>query len=170
MCIFVIITNYSRMRKIKVLLFLFLIVLIHACEQDTICIDETTPHLIIRFYDKTDISAFKEVTNLKVYVENSTDVEISDIKTTDSIVIPLNVDLDYTKIRLSKNTSETSGIEDVFTLNYSRKDIFVSRSCGYKTIYDNAVTVDETSNWIENIFVDFTTIDNENQAHLKIFH
>ena len=151
-----------------------LIILLYSCEQDTICIEETTPHLIIRFYNETDHSKLREVVNLKVSVENSLDelVEIVSIVDTDSIAIPLNVDLDYTKIYLSKNTSETTGIgiNDEFTINYDRKDVYVSRSCGYKTIYSNISTTNVSDNWMESISVIFTEINNENQAHLEIFH
>lgn len=159
---------------IKILIIVLLFILAYGCEQDTICIDETTPHLVIRFYDKTDHSKLKKVTNLKVTVENSLEdsIEVVPIVDTDSIAIPLNVDLDYTKIYLSKNTVEETGIgiDDEFTLNYNREDVYVSRSCGYKTIYNNASTSDVTDYWMENISIIFTEVNNENQAHLHIFH
>jgi hypothetical protein len=160
----------------KKYLFVLLIVSFFAsCEKDDICIDETTPHLVIRFYDKTSTSTVKAVTNLKVEVENSNDefVQIGNTASLDSIVLPLNVDFDLTKIRLTKNFSETSaGIVNAFTLNYNREEVFVSRSCGYKTIYRNVNKSDEnlSSDWIQNINLLFPDIDNENQAHITIFH
>jgi len=152
---------------------LFVLVLsIISCETDDICIDETTPHLIIRFYDKTDTSKFKKVTNLKVEVVDAYDNIIKISKSsTDSIVIPLNIDLDLTKIQLTKNFSDTSdGIEDSFTLSYNREDIFVSNSCGFKTVYNDINKQDISINWIQNINILFANVDNENQAHINILH
>jgi hypothetical protein len=157
----------------KYLYLLIVVLFIASCEKDNICIDPTTPHLIIRFYDKTNTANLKTVTNLKVSVENSLNeiVNIGAITTTDSISLPLNVDVDYSKIYLTKNVNDTSlGVEDSFDLNYVRDEVFVSRSCGYKTIYSN-ITIDNTSNnWLENIALLFTEVNNEDQAHIKIFH
>ena len=159
----------------KYLVVLLMVSFFTSCEKDDICIDEVTPHLVIRFYDKIDNTKLKKVTNLKVEVENSNDelVQIGSTKSLDSIVLPLNVDVDLTKIKLTKNFTETSdGISNSFTLNYNREEVFVSRSCGYKTIYHNLSKSDEnlSSDWIQNINLLFTDVDNENQAHIKIFH
>ena len=159
------------MKKYLFLLIVFLF--IASCEKDDICIDPTTPHLIIRFYNKDDTSKVKAVTNLKVSVKNSLDdiIDIGSVATTDSIALPLNVDIDTTKVYLTKNVSETSpGIEDVFDVNYNRDEVFVSRSCGYKTVYNNVNATNTTNDWIQNISFVSTKINNENQAHLTIFH
>lgn len=143
-----------------------------SCEKDDICIDETTPHLIIRFYDKIEVTKVLEVVNLKVEVVDSLDniIQITS-GSLDSITLPLNVDLNYTKIYLTKNATETSaGIEDSFILNYTKDEVYVSRSCGFKTIYDDASKSEVSTNWIENISIDSEKIDNEHQAHIKIFH
>jgi len=144
-----------------------------SCEKDDICIEENTPHLIIRFYDNLDATSTKEVEQLKVTVKNSLDqeIQIGEIKTTDSIVVPLNVDLDYTEILLSKNTNGTNDNVDSFTLNYIQNEVFVSRSCGYKILYEDIQPINPVANdWIENISRNNTNIDNEAAAHLSIFH
>jgi len=159
----------------KYLFVLLMLSFFTSCEKDDICIDEVTPHLVIRFYDKASTSTVKKVSNLKVEVENSNDefVQIGSTTSLDSIVLPLNVALDLTKIRLTKNFIDNStGIVNSFTLNYDREEVFVSRSCGYKTIYKNVNKSDEnlSLDWIHNINLLFTNIDNENQAHITIFH
>ena len=157
----------------KNLILIIILTFIASCEKDDICIDPTTPHLIIRFYDKNNTSEVKKVTNLKIAVKNSFDeiVDIGAVKTTDSIALPLNVDIDITKVYLTKNVNETStGIEDVFDVNYSRDEVFVSRSCGYKTVYSNVNATNITNAWLQNISFVSTEINNENQAHLTIFH
>ncbi len=158
--------------SIKILLFL-LIIAFYSCEKDDICIEENTPHLIVRFYDKLNTLETKKVEQLKVSVKNSLDetIVIGAITTTDSIVIPLNVDLDNTQIILSKNTNGTNDNIDSFTLNYIRNEIFISRSCGYKILYKDIQINNLTSNdWIENIARNNTNIENETAAHLSIFH
>lgn len=157
----------------KYIILLFTLYLLVSCEIDNICIDQTTPHLIIRFYDKSNTANFKKVTNLKLTFENSLNeiVQVDAISTTDSISLPLNVDLDYTKIYLAKNVNETSdGVQDEFQVNYNRDEVFVSRSCGFKTIYTNVSITDVTNNWAENIAIIHTSIEKENEAHLNIFH
>lgn len=152
---------------------LITIITLISCEKDDICIEENTPHLIIRFYDNLDATSTKSVEQLKVTVKNSLDqeIQIGEITTTDSIVIPLNVNLDYTEILLSKNTNGTNDNVDSFTLNYIRNEVFVSRSCGYKILYEDIQTINPVANdWIQNISRNNSNIDNEAAAHLSIFH
>ena len=144
-----------------------------SCEKDDICIEETTPHLIIRFYDKTNPSQPKNVEKLLVAVKNSSNeaIEIGSITAvTDSIVLPLNVDINFTKISLSRNTTPTTGEIDDFVLNYNRNEVFVSRSCGYKVLFDEIEPTTLTTTWIDNISINNSTIENETAAHLSIFH
>jgi len=159
----------------KKLVIILLISFFASCEKDDICIDETTPHLIVKFYDKDNPDDAKKVTNLKVEVENYLDekIQIDNVSSRDSIILPLNVDLDLTKIYLTKNVTDDNpdGIEESFILNYSREDVYVSRSCGYKTIYKSINVSDElTDDWIQTITIVEENVENENQAHLNIFH
>jgi len=158
--------------KINYLFLVLLLPFLANCERDDICIDATTPHLIIRFYDNLNTNQTKNVNNLAIFIESDVDdIQIGSIITaTDSITIPLSVIEDFTKIRLSKNTTDDSGIIDEFTLNYTRNEIFVSRSCGFKTIYQEVQSSGTTNEWIENISIINTTIENEQAAHISIFH
>jgi len=160
------------MKKI-IFLFIISISLFSACERDDICIDEITPHLIIRFYDKVETDDTKSVSKLLVSVTNSLNevIETSAVKTTDSIVIPLNVDMEFTKIKLVKNADiAANAITDEFTINYTTEAVFVSRSCGYKTDYNDINLSDITTNWLQNIVINSAHINNEANAHLSIFH
>ena len=57
------------------------------------------------------------------------------------------------------------------------EEVFVSRSCGFKAIFNNvSVSSDVSNDWIigltetlENTII-IPTIDNETAAHVKIFH
>jgi hypothetical protein len=154
----------------KIILFLLIITLI-SCERDDICIDPTTPKMIILFFDTVDTDQRKSVPNLKVEVESTNDfVEINQ-SITDSISIPLRVDVDFTKIRLTKNLGETSEKVDNFTISYNRNQVFVSRSCGFKTTYtDIPNPIDLTDQWIQNLTINNQNIIDETEKHISIFH
>ena len=133
-----------------------------SCEKDDICIDATTPNLIIRFYDNTDKTVLKSVPSLYVWAvdKDSTQINVS----VDTLVIPLNTMQDLSNYKFSSNS-----IIDDITLTYTRNDEFVSRSCGYKTIFDN-LSITTTSNWILDSEIINSTVNNETSAHLYIYH
>lgn len=151
-----------------------------ACEKDDICIEESTPHLIIRFYDVDFPDDFKKVIDIKIEIEGVDGDYINETITTltDSIAIPIKVTEDLTKFKLTvKKAGEDDDLvenEDVFELSYTRDDVFVSRSCGYKTLfYETTINLENDSdNWIDSIeYIDSEqNILNENSAHVKIFH
>ena len=149
------------MKKHIVSLIVFL-TLIASCQKDDFCIDETTPQLIIRFYDDAEPTEYKSVTGLYVWA-NELDTIYNNVAT-DSISIPLNPSLDFTVYHLSSET-----IEDELTINYSRKEVYVSRSCGFKYDFENIDLTGITNNWILNTEVTNQTVENETE-HVKIFH
>jgi hypothetical protein len=159
---------------------IFIILLITiSCEKDEICLEDNTPHLIVRFYNQNIPDELKSVLNLKVNIEGiEGEYDNETIKVlTDSIAIPLMVTENRTMFILTLPGNEEEGLEDnldTITLIYTQEDIFVSRSCGYKTVYHDAkVTLtQDDDNWIK--FLDPTAdpleIIDENLAHVKIYH
>ncbi|MFZ3272798.1 MAG: DUF6452 family protein [Lutibacter sp.] len=150
------------MRKHLILLFILCFTLIN-CEKDDICIETTTPKLIIVFYNDTIPATKKVVTSLTVSAD--TLGNLYENKSLDSIAIPLD---------LTKNSTfykfKSGAIIDSINFTYERKDVFVSRSCGYKTIFENFKIESRTGNWIKNDTLKNSTIENETAAHLTIFH
>ena len=146
----------------KIVLFLLLIATVLSCEKDDICINATTPNLIIRFYDNTDKTVLKSVPTLYVWATDKD--SIRENVSVDSLVIPLNTLQDISNYNFSSNS-----IVDEVTINYTRSDEFVSRSCGYKTIFDN-LSITTTSNWILDSEIINSTVNNETSAHLYIYH
>jgi hypothetical protein len=158
------------MKKHFIYIVLFALVL-GACEKDDICLSSTTPKLILRFYDSADNTKFKAVSNLSIKAESKTDSLYTN-QVVDSIAIPLNVNGTQTIYHLK--TSSTGNIADnkynKLTLNYTTEEVYISRSCGFKTIFKN-VTVASDNGWFQSFTPNsITTIDNENNAHIKIFH
>ena len=152
------------------LLLSFIALLVSSCEKDDFCIEPVTPNMVIRFYNATNITQTKPVEYLSVNPEGLD--ELYSNANLDSILIPLDV----TSNQIIYNLSSESNI-DVITINYDVEEVFVSRSCGFKAIFNNvSVSSDVSNDWIigltetlENT-ITIPTIDNETAAHVKIFH
>jgi len=168
-----------KIKTLYITLFSLILSIIWSCERDDICIEENTPHLIIRFFDHENPTDYKKVINLKVQIEGIDGDYVNETITafTDSIAIPVKVTEDITSFKLIINGNDqddTNDNEDVFDLNYIREDVFVSRSCGYKTLYYDVTTslINDNDNWIKFIETvkDPQDILNQNSDHVKIFH
>lgn len=163
----------------KSMLFLVLtIVFLSSCEQDEICVEPTTPRLIIRFYDAENPESRKSVPFLGVKVEGQESfyVDSGISNSPDSIVVPLQVVNDFTKIelvRFANDENPDNNESDFIDVNYQRQEEFVSESCGFRTIYIGVQFQEEPNNsWIQSIqpITDLENIENENRHHLKVYH
>ncbi len=155
-----------------------------SCERDDICAaaTPTTPHLIINFYNINDRTEAKTVRRMSVHEENSSKYIVFD-KTLDKLVLPLRIDaLDNTNTTrfvierdidyaTDEDPNTISNI-DILEINYTPELIYVSRACGYKSIFNNVDANREAdgSNWIIDVEVINTTINNEDAAHINIYH
>lgn len=170
----------------SVVLFL-LIVLVAAvswqCEKDDICDPATpvTPRLVIDFYTSSN--------NLPAVVPQlqiiSADYDTI-YRNVSSIKLPLRLVADQSTfefILTIENQQSPLVYSDAITFNYSRTNEYVSRACGYKTIFDlnNDINLTPafllngnyplvTGSWIKNILIDNYSITSENQAHVKIYY
>ena len=153
------------MKKLFLLLLLMFAGLV-SCERDDICIDDITPHLIIRFYDATDTTLVKSVAQLSVKILEIEANYISN-STADSIALPLISSADFTKFVITNESNS-----DTITINYTPEAVFVGRSCGYKSIFNNLdlQVTDDGENWIQSFNIISQQIENETSAHVKIFH
>lgn len=168
------------MRKyLKLLLIPIFLIPQFSCERDEICLEDITPKLIIRFYNNDIQTEIKSVFNLTVNIEGIDGDYSNETITavTDSIAIPLKVTENITRFILTIPGDETEGTEanlDTITVIYNQEDIFVSRACGYKTIFNETIPglVDDDDNWIKDLETktDPQQIIDENAAHVKIFH
>ncbi len=164
------------------ILFLFFSMVLMTCEKDDICSADTstTPRLIVTFHDISSPEDKKNVGGLFVYGKDDDNENVLfkniTVTNTDSIAIPLRTDSDLTKFVFQKDVEDISdlstGNPENIQANYTREDIYVSRACGYKNIFTNLnISLEaDTDNWIANIIIENTTVDNETTAHVKIFH
>lgn len=175
------------MKKFSVLVILT-ILLGTSCERDDICAETTptTPHLIIRFYDVNEQENTKQVRLLTV---NGIDPEgnvlenvISSIST-DSIVLPLRFQQEgivtASRFALKRdsdfdtdNNESTVSNTDIIVVSYTPEFIYVSRACGYKSVFNDTqnTLILDTDNWIFGYEISNSTIDNENAAHIILYH
>ena len=168
------------MRKyFRFLVILLLISIQLSCERDEICLEEITPKLIIRFYNENNPNEIKSVIGLKVNIEGiDGDFSNETITTlTDSIAIPLKVAEDRTRFILTIQSDESEDATnnlDTISVIYNQQDIFISRACGYKTVFNEAEAdfVKDDDNWIKGLEAknEPLQIIDENAAHVKIFH
>ena len=83
----------------------------NACEKDDFCTTTpVTPNLVIRFYDKDDITSVKSVSRLSVIAQSKTD-SLIETKTLDSIAIPLNGLASETVYILKMNDAKKTDVE-----------------------------------------------------------
>lgn len=150
------------------------------CEKDDICAEgtPTTPSLIIEFYNKDNQEILKTI-NLEYFAEGFTDVDtIIDSR----LELPLRVDADNVKWSMTYVYTPTAGNvirnTDFMEFNYERNELYVSRACGYKTIFaldpdtaNNALTdsAEDDGLWINSFRVETLNIENEDATHIKIF-
>jgi hypothetical protein len=147
------------------------------CEKDDICeaATPTTPRMIVEFYDNNNSTLPKSVTNLGVIADSqTTGLLFNDVS---KIQVPLKTIDDISKFSFifdATNTNVTLQNEDKLVINYTRKDTYISRACGYKTLFtlnnpNGIVLTPDTNNWIKQITIQQYNIVNENEVHVKIF-
>ncbi|MCM4171301.1 hypothetical protein DHD32_07400 [Arenibacter sp. TNZ] len=167
------------MKKVYIpILFIIAFISFGACEKDDICVDGDTPLMVIRFYDVDNPTVLKKVTKLRIVGvgQNTTVTTVSDRTDLDSIAIPLRVAEESSGFYFINNSSEVDSVEvgdlDTLYFNYTRKDKFVSRACGYIANYETLSSdlKTETDNWIKEIEIVTPMVENSTTAHVKIFH
>ena len=166
------------MKKIVfITLSLLLAVSFWNCEKDDICASGTpvTPRVIIEFYDAADPSVLKNVTNLGVIAPTFSEGKA--FNNVSKIEVPLRTTADVSTLNFIQNGSDTNTTNDnvdEITFNYQRVDEYISRACGFKTLFylndTNPIelTVDG-NNWIQSIEVLQPNIETENEVHVKIY-
>lgn len=176
------------MKKITLILVFFFA--LTNCEKDDICSEDTqtTSRLYIEFYSNANPDTRKNVFKFRVQgVGNENILDDYNLVTENEVYLPLKTDENQTQYKLHNNyeiddngtpdddTDDfVTGNEDIVTISYLATEVYVSRACGYKTVFEN-VTIsieDDGDNWID--FIQSTTdnepITNETEAHFNLFH
>ena len=161
----------------KILLLIVIVCFFSSCEKDDVCDAETptTPKVVLEFYDIANPTVLKNVVNLGVFNNDNTfGFGFNNVSTGK---LPLKTFQDTATFNFIANGTDsdtTNDNTDVVTFNYTRRNVYVSRACGYKTLYtldptNPVVVTSDANNWIQNITVSQPNIENENETHVKIY-
>ncbi|TYA71666.1 DUF6452 family protein [Seonamhaeicola marinus] len=160
-----------------------------SCERDDICAESTptTPRLLIDLYDSENRENQKNAPRLLAFANvNGSDIAVAGyegLNTQSSLVLPLRTDDNTSTFFLVKDATfddENNLILaenniDTLEVTYEREEVYVSRACGYKTIFKNInlEIVADSDNWLigtpENL-TENDTVENENATHFNFFH
>lgn len=170
-----------------------------SCERDDICAEDTstTPRLLVEFFDVLEQDNLKNVPNLTVYGEGLTeDPEAANSKTlifntsSNAVALPLIIGTEgeevttrfvmerRTDLRLDEDASTSSNI-DIIEITYIPEFEFVSRACGYKSVFTDLKVriVPDSDNWIIAVTfpnntnnTDNITVANEDATHVNLLH
>ena len=172
----------------KIVLFLLISFSFFSCEKDDICdaTTPTTPRLVIEFYDNSIATpTLKSVTNLKAVASGMSEGVVFNtalpvinpsryLFNGNKIYLPLNPSATTTTYSLKYDFGSASENEDVVTYNYTTQEVYISRACGYKYLFNltstssNILSVD-SNNWIKNIIIAKPNLESENEVHIKMF-
>ena len=180
---------------VKIVLSIVVLVTLQTCERDDICAESTptTPRLLIEFYDADSPEDLKNVPILTLYGE---DLITDPMETYDETIVynanantaelPLQIGEEGqeittryvlekdTNLRLDTDNTTDSNI-DILEIRYTTEFVYVSRACGYKSIFNDLIVVRENDgdNWISSIQIEESierTVENENTVHVRIYH
>ncbi len=162
--------------KFYLIMAIFLI-LAPGCQRDDICAaaTQTTPMLLISFFDAEDPDTPNPVSNLIVR-ELSFDTIIYNRQNTAEIRIPLRVDSGTTEYEFILNAPADGAVDesnlDRITFTYDPQEIYISRACSFKVNFMNLTSQlnEDDDNWIEEISIVEENIENETDAHIFIYH
>jgi len=164
-------------------IFLLFIAFVYlGCEKDDVCpsTTQTTPRLIIEFYDITAPDQIKSVPGLFAIGLDSdfNEVPIYNelVSTRSSIALPLQNNSSQTQFKLYESydiiNSIVNGNPDIITVTYEIETLYVSRACGYINNYSIQTFSIGSDNdqWIINSEILLTQVINENEIHVKVLH
>ena len=157
------------------------------CEKDDICdpITPVTPHLVISFFGVDD-NLPRTFSKLALINESLPATDTLIFTAANTIAVPLNLSTDEVEFSFILNYDNPDPqliYSDVIKFNYSRKNEYVSRACGYKTTFELNNSVDLPSpfllngnfplipgSWIKNILIENYSIISENETHVEIYY
>ncbi|OEJ98463.1 hypothetical protein A8C32_04415 [Flavivirga aquatica] len=184
-------------KYLSLLIILSIIGITVSCERDDICPESTptTPKLIIDLFDDSNRENKKNVIDI-VVIDADADLVINsesiltgyNFQDTNNLILPLKTTKDTTQYRLINqaktdnngtpdDTSDDKiigGNTDIITISYTREQVYVSRACGFKTIFKNVIltVVEDDDEWIisSRYATDNQSVEDETTTHFNIFH
>lgn len=180
------------MKNLNLLIFLLFLTANYSCEKDDLCPESTptTPKLIIDLNDNIDPDEPKNVFDLRIQGVGNDNVlpGYNIISATKQIILPLRTDANTTSYKLHidyalndngtpEDTSDdfVEGNEDIIQITYTTEEIYVSRACGYKTVFRNVTLLldpNDNDRWIINkeSLIENQSVEDETTTHFILYH
>lgn len=183
------------MKKLPALLLLVALAFV-SCEKDDICDGgaSSTPRLVIEFYNIADPSELKSVTDLKIFGSGLTEpLELNKnaigddryLANGNKIAVPLRTtagNTEYVFIFNADATDPTQTFTDTIEFNYTTREVYVSRACGFKKEFEllpgtnpalppvmlNNNPQATSGQWIQDVRIVQYNIEDEKETHLHI--
>lgn len=166
------------------MLLLIFLIANFGCERDDLCPETTatTPSLIIDLYDITAPEELKNVIDLRIQgIGNDKALPGYNVApSANKLILPLRTNANSTSYKLHidyavDENGVVEGNEDIIEIRYTTEEVYVSRACGYKTIFNNVTILrdpNDTNRWIQNIesLIETQTVEDETTTHFNILH
>ncbi|MGM0933818.1 MAG: DUF6452 family protein [Bacteroidota bacterium] len=171
---------------LKIILVSFGIFFVSGCQRDDLCpaSTDTTPLLIIKFFDIEEPEETRSPTNLRVWDQERDTILLNRVNV-DSIAIPLKTFEDNTEYAFTINAREIDEDEDeddpnilipntdILRFTYGREQVYVNRACAYKVIYSGLrlnIDAGDDEPWIQTYTIEQTEVEDETNRHISIFY
>lgn len=151
-----------------------------ACEKDDICEGEAaTPNMRIEFYDKANSTVLKSFFKVRCFAVPETpsdSIKYIEYMNRSEIQLPLNITSNQTVWNITLFqivNNDTIQKTDQITFTYNPKIEYVSKACGYKTIFENVtanLNENNPGNWITNFTLLTNNIINQETPDAKIYY
>ncbi|MBS7321831.1 MAG: hypothetical protein KIG55_09595 [Myroides sp.] len=149
-----------------------------ACEKDDICDggESVTPNVVIDLYDRLETENLKSAVKIAIIAQDFKDTLF--FYNRSKIDLPLQINTTETVwdlvLYIPTANNDTLFRKDQLKFNYTPEALYVSKACGYKTIFHdfNAVKTSNTSatSWIQSIYKITNEISNTNNAHIQLYY
>ena len=153
------------MKRNLIVLAAFLFVSI-ACERDDLCLEKPSASVNAVFYN--NVTQQREPLEISVLFNSDTIIET---QTTDSLLIPLPVHTDDFKYVFIKHQGNSAN-PDTVRIRFGIGEQFISKACGFKTVYHNLQMnlTPDNDNWIQQIDITNPEVITDTVNHVKIYH
>jgi len=151
-----------------------------SCEKEDFCDGQVaTPNMRIKFLDRANAENPKPIFRLACYAQPQTPVDSVKVilfSNTSEIQLPLNINSSQTiwNLELTQIINNDTIIQtDQLIFNYTPNPEYVSKACGYKTIFSNltsSLNTNGTGIWITDYTPLTNNIINEENHHAEIYY
>ena len=157
----------------NLLFFFFVIWFFTGCEKDDICLRETpgTPRLVIELFDIDNKNNLKSTNGLKIIGKGKENLLYED--DTNILLLPLKNNQNTSTFIFFTNNND-SILSDTIQFKYLVNDVYINRACGFKSEFvldKNPIKfISNNLNFIKDFNLINSTVSNEDEVHLNIYH